>query len=371
MSQLFQIAAYAIKAGASDIHLSCGNRPTLRIDGAMQPYGNEPPLNEDVITAVALECLGRIKFDAFLKTGDLDTAYEIPQIGRFRVNIFKQSRGISIVMRIIPSVVPEMDTLGLPPALKRVLPFTDGLVLVTGPTGSGKTTTLAALVNEFNKIKKAHIITIEDPIEYIHVSRNCIINQREVGADSVSYASALRASLHEDPDIILLGEMLDLESISIALTAAETGHLVLSTAHTIGAAKTIDRLIDVFPGDQQQQIRTQLSMSLRAVVSQRLLPRSGGHGRVGAFELMFVNNAISNNIRESKTVSINQIIQTGLADGMLTFERSASDLYRSGLITQKSYNEFMAAAAGANRTTATAPPASAPAGMAPFGRIQF
>lgn len=211
----------------------------------------------------------------------------------------------------------------------------EGLVLVTGPTGSGKSTTLASIINEINKKRNARIITIEDPIEYIHKPQSCMIEQREIGKDSSSFAKALRAALREDPDIILVGEMRDLESISIALTAAETGHLVLSTLHTLGSAKTIDRLVDVFPTDSQRQIRTQLSMALKAVLSQRLIPKASGKGRIAAFEMMFVNSAISNMIRESKTANINQALQTGGLEGMIILEKSIENLYSQGLITRE------------------------------------
>lgn len=242
---------------------------------------------------------------------------------------------MALVLRVINSVTPQIGDLHLPQSIARILELQEGLVLVTGPTGSGKSTTLAAIINELNQTRSSHIITIEDPIEYLHTPKNCIVNQREIGADSVSYARALKAALREDPDIILVGEMRDLESISIAITAAETGHLVLSTLHTIGAAKTIDRLIDVFPPQQQQQIRAQLSLVLKSVISQRLLPTADGKGRVAAFEMMFVSSAVSNLIREGRTANISQTIQTGMNQGMITMEKSIDDLLRRGVITQK------------------------------------
>jgi len=256
------------------------------------------------------------------------------------VNAFKQSRGVSLVLRIINASTPEIAELHLPQSIDRVLELKDGLVLVTGPTGSGKSTTLAAIINEYNKKRSCHIITIEDPIEYLHTPKRSIINQREIGSDSASYARALKAALREDPDIILVGEMRDLESISIAITAAETGHLVLSTLHTIGASKTIDRLIDVFPPAQQQQIKTQLSLALKSVISQRLLPTADGKGRVAAFEMMFVNSAVSNLIREGRTANINQSIQTGLNQGMITLGKSIDDLLARGVISKNVADEY-------------------------------
>lgn len=324
---------------ASDIHLAANNKPAYRINGAVH-FINSPELTAEEVDGMIRQCLTPEKYEAFLQTGDMDSAAEIPGCGRFRVNAFKQSHGTTLVLRVINAVTPEISDLYLPQAISKILDLKEGLVLVTGPTGSGKSTTLAAIINEYNKTRSSHIITIEDPIEYPHTPKNCIINQREIGADSVSYAQALRAALREDPDIILVGEMRDLESISIAITAAETGHLVLSTLHTIGAAKTIDRLIDVFPPEQQAQIKTQLSNVLKSVISQRLLPTADGTGRVGAFEIMFVNSAISNLIREGRTANINQAIQTGAQLGMCTLDRSISELLRQAVITNAVAQEF-------------------------------
>jgi twitching motility protein PilT len=286
-------------------------------------------------------CLGGEKYERFLQTGDADSAAQLPGCGRFRVNAFRQSRGSTLVLRVINAATPELSALHLPESIRKILTYKDGLVLVTGPTGSGKSTTLAAILNEINKTRSEHIITIEDPIEYLHVPKRCLIDQREIGTDSVSYAQALRAALREDPDILLVGEMRDLESISIAITAAETGHLVLSTLHTSGAARTIDRLIDVFPPEQQQQIRTQLSLVLRSVVSQHLLPTADGRGRAAAFEIMFVNNAISNLIREGKTANIAQMIQTGAGSGMITLENSLQDLLQQGMVSREAAAEYL------------------------------
>ncbi len=335
----YQLVKEGVAHHASDIHLAANNRPAYRINGAMR-FLDAPPLTSDDVNGMIAQCLTAEKYEEFLETGDMDAAAEIAECGRFRVNAFRQTRGVTLVLRIINSSTPEISELCLPQSISRILELKEGLVLVTGPTGSGKSTTLAAIINEYNMTRSSHIITIEDPIEYLHSPKKCIINQREIGQDSVSYARALKAALREDPDIILVGEMRDLESISIAITAAETGHLVLSTLHTIGASKTIDRLIDVFPPEQQQQIRAQLSLVLKSVVSQRLLPTADGKGRIAAFEMMFINSAISNLIREGRTANISQTIQTGLNQGMITLDKSIDELLRRGVITQKTAAEY-------------------------------
>jgi len=337
----FQIVKDGVARHASDIHLAAGNRPAYRINGKMC-FLDAPPLTPDEVLSMISQCLPLQKYEQFRETGDIDAATEIAECGRFRVNALKQVQGVTLVLRIINAKTPEIAELCLPQSISRVLDLNDGLVLVTGPTGSGKSTTLAAIINEYNKNRCCHIITIEEPIEYLHTPKSCIINQREVGADSVSYSRALKAALREDPDIILVGEMRDLESISIAITAAETGHLVLSTLHTIGAAKTIDRLIDVFPPQQQQQIRTQLSTVLKSVISQRLLPTADGKGRIAAFEMMFITSAISNLIREGKTANISQSIQTGMNQGMITLDRSIDELVSKGAITKEAADEYRA-----------------------------
>lgn len=333
MTLLRAMVEFGISAGASDIHLSALNVPAVRIDGQIVKLKRQAVTKEEM-EQVAKECVTPKEYEVFLRTGDLDTACDLFGLARFRINMFRQANGISIAMRMIKSQIPDLASLGLDPLLSKLLTLQSGLVLVTGPAGSGKSTTIAAIIHELNKARSSHILTIEDPIEYVHSSINCMINQREIGRDSKSYATALRAALREDPDIIVVGEMRDLESISIALTAAETGHLIFSTLHTSGAAKTIDRLIDVFPPAQQQQIRIQVSISLKSVISQRLLPKIGG-GRLGAFEVMYVNGAISNLIRENNTTGINNVIQTNLAEGMTTMERSVTELYSRELITKE------------------------------------
>lgn len=335
----YEIVKYAVAQNASDIHLASGNYPALRIDGSIVLYAS--PLTKELVEEIAKQCLPEDKYAEYQDTGDVDCAVDLEDSGRFRVNVFKQNKGTTVVLRTINSKTPDIQELALPPQINKILELKEGLVLVTGPTGSGKSTTLAAIINEFNKSRRSHIITIEDPIEYVHSPINCIINQREVGSDSASFTRALKAALREDPDIILVGEMRDLESISIALTAAETGHLVLSTLHTIGAAKTIDRLVDVFPPSQQQQVKAQLSMALKSVVSQRLLPRANNKGRIAAFEIMYVNSAISNLIKEGKTANINQMIQTNFPSGMITLERSIQELADKGMITKEVASEAL------------------------------
>lgn len=328
-----------VAARASDVHLASNNRPAYRINGSMR-FLDAPVLTSEDVGEMIRQCLTPEKYEEFTRTGDMDASADLQGCGRFRVNAMRQTRGVTLVLRVINSATPEIADLHLPQSIQRILELKEGLVLVTGPTGSGKSTTLAAIIHEYNKTRSSHIITIEDPIEYLHTPIHCIINQREVGADSVSYARALKAALREDPDIILVGEMRDLESIAIAITAAETGHLVLSTLHTIGAAKTIDRLIDVFPPEQQQQIRAQLSLVLKSVVSQRLLPTADSKGRIAAFEMMFVNSAVSNLIREGRTANISQTIQTGMNQGMITLDRSIDDLLRRGIITPQTAAEY-------------------------------
>lgn len=276
----------------------------------------------------------------FCNTGDIDSAYQFGNLARFRVNAFKQRHGATLVMRVIKLNPPKLGDLNLPQSIAKILNLQEGLVLVTGPTGSGKSTTLAALINEINHREELHIITIEDPVEYMHSPAKCIINQREVGQDSETYSTALKSALREDPDIILMGEIRDLESMSIALRAAETGHLVFSTLHTESAAKTIDRLIDMYPVERQKQALSQLSTTLKAVISQRLLPRSDRPGRIGAFEIMFVNSAIANLIREDKIPQIEQMISLNQQTGMITRKLSIENLLKRGLISKETADKY-------------------------------
>lgn len=330
---LNELLKETISRGASDLHLTVGLPPTIRINGKLLRIGEEK-LTPIVLKEFSQEIL-RDKYEEYDKIGEMDTSHSIPGIGRFRVNIFKQRDSDAIAIRVIALKIPTLDELKHPKVIKSISQNQRGLVLVTGPTGSGKSTTLAAIINEINNNREAHIITLEDPIEYLHRHNKCIINQREIGKDSKSYKNALKAILREDPDVILVGEMRDLETISVAITAAETGHLVLSTLHTIGAAKTIDRIIDVFPPHQQQQIRIQLAAVLKGVVSQQLVPTLNNNGRVAALEIMTTTPGIQNLIREGKTYQIESAIQTGGKYGMKTMDMALADLYKKGSITEE------------------------------------
>lgn len=329
--KILDILKIAIDAGASDVHLTVASPPIMRVNGKLLKIGEEKLLPEDSMTIIK-EILTEKQIEAFEERGELDFSYSNPGLGRFRVNIYKQRGSYSMALRVVALTIPSMESLGLPLILKELAKKQRGLILVTGPTGSGKSTTLAAMIDHMNKTRNEHIITIEDPIEYLHKHEMSVVNQREIGHDSQSFANALRAALRQDPDVILVGEMRDLETISTAITAAETGHLVLSTLHTIGAAKTVDRIIDVFPPHQQQQVRIQLASVIEAVISQQILPKADGTGRVAAFEIMIANAAVRNLIREGKTHQIQTVIQTGSTVGMLTMDASLLDLYKKRLI---------------------------------------
>ena len=322
---------HSVECRASDIHLSVGRAPNYRIDGVLHTEGEEK-LKPDDVKNLIMPLLDERHKRELEESGQTDFAHAIPGVGRFRVNVFKQRGTLASVMRALPFEIPEPDMLGIPPEVVAVTEKKRGLVLVTGPTGSGKSTTLASLIQVINRTRADHIITLEDPIEYLHKHDKSIVNQREIGSDTENYAKALRAALREDPDVILVGEMRDLETISTAITAAETGHLVLSTLHTIGADKTIDRIIDVFPPDQQQQVRIQLAAVLECVVSQQLLKRSDGQGRVAALEVLFANNAVRNLIREGKTFQIASIIQTSKRLGMQMMDDALYDLYMQRMV---------------------------------------
>lgn len=335
-----EMVRFAVENGASDIHLASNNLPSYRKNGKIMNYKGTEILDEDTVMKYIDEVLEPADYLKFCNTGDIDSAYQFGNLARFRVNAFKQRHGATLVMRVIKLNPPKLGDLNLPRSIAKILNLQEGLVLVTGRTGSGKSTTLAALINEINHREELHIITIEDPVEYMHSPAKCIINQREVGQDSETYSSALKSALREDPDIILMGEIRDLESMSIALRAAETGHLVFSTLHTESAAKTIDRLIDMFPVERQKQALNQLSTTLKAVISQRLLPRSDRPGRIGAFEIMFVNSAIANLIREDKIPQIEQMISLNQQTGMITRKLSIENLLKRGLISKETADKY-------------------------------
>lgn len=319
---------------ASDVHITVGLPPKMRINGILVDMDYPrllPPDTEAVISTM----MSDKRLQQFEELGEIDFSYSIPQIGRYRVNVFHQRGSMAASIRLVSTKIPLPEELGIPKSVVDLYQKKRGLVLVTGPTGSGKSTTLASIIDRINSMREVHVITLEDPIEYLHNHKKAMVNQREVGLDTHSYSNALRAALREDPDVILVGEMRDLETISTAITAAETGHLVLSTLHTIGAASTIDRIVDVFPPHQQQQIRVQLSMVLESVISQQLIPTADKKSRVAAFEVMHSTPAIKNLIREAKSPQINSTIQTSKKLGMQTMDDAIFDLYMQGDIDKE------------------------------------
>lgn len=326
--------------GASDLHLTSGSAPYTRIDGEMVKQ-NYKSVSAETCKSLIYEILTENQKELFESQLDLDFSYPLSGVGRFRVNVFMQRHGAAACFRLIPEHIKTIEELDLPEQLRELIDASEGLVLITGPTGSGKSTTLAALIHEINLKQQAHIITIEDPIEFVHQNHSSLISQREIASHTKSFHTALRAALREDPDIILVGEMRDLETISLAITAAETGHLVFATLHTNSAIKTIDRIIDVFPENQQTQIRVMLSESLRGVVAQALLPRPDRRGRVPAVEVLVNVPAVANLIREGKTHQIQTVMQTNRAHGMATFETSTQDLIQKGLISQEDGLSFL------------------------------
>ena len=328
-----QLLAFAVKNKASDLHLSAGVPPMIRVDGDVKRI-NMPALSHKDVHSMIYDIMNdkqRKDYEEFLET---DFSFEIPQLARFRVNAFNQMRGSGAVFRTIPSIIQTLDDLQAPAIFKDVSMYPRGIVLVTGPTGSGKSTTLAAMIDYINDNKPDHIITIEDPIEFVHESKRSLINQREVHKDTLGFSEALRSALREDPDVILVGEMRDLETIRLALTAAETGHLVFGTLHTSSAAKTIDRVVDVFPAAEKEMVRAMLSESLRAVISQALLKRIGG-GRIAAHEIMLGTPAIRNLIREGKVAQMYSSIQTSQKAGMQTLDQCLQELLRKGVISRE------------------------------------
>ncbi|MCP1355311.1 type IV pilus twitching motility protein PilT [Aneurinibacillus migulanus] len=334
-----KLLRYAFEKRASDLHITSGSAPIFRLDGELRRLDVSPLMPPDT-EAIAREVMGEELFQSFKDEGEADFSYGIAGVSRFRVNAYHQRKSISLVFRVIPTEIPTLEKLNMPKILEKLCHKPQGLVLVTGPTGSGKSTTLAAMLDYINRNMRKHIITLEDPIEYLHRHKSCIVNQREIGFDTVDFATGLRASLRQDPDVILVGEMRDLETISTAITAAETGHLVFATLHTPDAPQTIDRIIDVFPGPQQPQMRIQLASVLLSVVSQRLFPKVGG-GRIAATEILVNTPAVSNLIRMEKVHQIRSIMQTGREMGMHTLEMSINELVAQGALMKETVKNYL------------------------------
>ncbi|MHC4269798.1 MAG: type IV pilus twitching motility protein PilT [Planctomycetota bacterium] len=335
-----EILKFSTEQGASDLHISSGEPPIIRVHGDIQKL-DMPSLTKEDVHTMLYDILNDQQRNNFESNKEIDFALDLKGIARFRVNAFYQANGEAFVLRTIPTEIKSLEELGLPKILEELTMKTKGLVLVTGPTGSGKSTTLAAMVEFINQKEKLHILTIEDPIEFIYQPKLSLVNQRELGANTHSFANALRSALREDPDVILVGEMRDLETISLAMTAAETGHLVFATLHTSSAAKTVDRVIDVFPHEQQGQIRTMFSESIIAVVTQSLLKKADGRGRVAAIEIMVGTPAIKNLIREGKVAQIPGMMQTGKQFGMQTMDATLVDMYKRGVVTRKDVTPYL------------------------------
>ncbi len=327
-----ELLAFVVKSKASDLHLSAGLPPMIRVSGDIRRI-NLPPLEQKDVHGMVYDVMNDSQRKYYEENLECDFSFELPGLARFRVNAFVQNRGAAAVMRTIPSKVLTLEQLNAPAIFREIANQPRGVVLVTGPTGSGKSTTLAAMIDHINENEYGHILTVEDPIEFVHESKKCLVNQREVGPHTLSFANALRSALREDPDIILVGELRDLETIRLAMTAAETGHLVFGTLHTSSAAKTIDRVIDVFPAAEKEMVRSMLSESLRAVISQTLLKKKDGEGRVAAHEIMIGTPAIRNLIRENKVAQMYSTIQTGQSVGMQTLDQNLTDLVRRNVVS--------------------------------------
>jgi len=339
MPTIEEIMRTAKNAGDSDVHITVGIPPKMRVNGNLVTMNYSRMMPADTL-GVLLEIMTESQREKFEDRGEYDMSFSIPELGRYRVNAYKQMGSVALALRLVGTQVPSPESLGVPESVINLYERKRGLILVTGPTGSGKSTTLAAIIDKINNNRDAHVITLEDPIEYLHQHKMAMVNQREIGLDSQNYANALRAALREDPDVILVGEMRDFETISVAITAAETGHLVLSTLHTIGAASTVDRVIDVFPPHQQQQIRVQFANVLEAVISQQLIPTLDGRGRVAAFEVMHANHAVRNLIREGKSHQLVSVMQTNRKMGMITMDESITQLFYEGRIDREMAIQF-------------------------------
>jgi twitching motility protein PilT len=334
-SSLDQMLTHTVAMGGSDLHVTVGSPPRVRLHGSLTTLPGWPSLTPQDTRRLVRAALNDEQWRRFDLDHELDTSYGVAGVSRFRMNVYRQRGSVGAALRVIPYTIPRLDDLGLPLAIENFAHLTRGLVLITGPTGSGKSTTMASLLDVANRTRTGHIMTIEDPIEYMHHHRKCLVNQREIGIDTADFSAALKHVLRQDPDIILVGELRDLETTSVAITAAETGHLVLATLHTQSAAQTVDRLINIYPGDQQGQIRAQLANSLQGVVTQALAPRKDGNGRVSITEVMVVNSAIRNLIRDAKTYQIPTVIQSSSELGMITFDQCLANSVLELLISKQ------------------------------------
>jgi len=335
MARLHDLLQTTRERGGSDLHLAAGMEPRMRVHGALEPVGDTTPLGADELAALLREVVSEAQWKEFAATGDLDFALPVPGVARFRANYLRQERGPSAIFRTIPEKIASLEELGLPPVLARLAELSSGLVLVTGPTGSGKSTTLAAIIDRINRTRACHVVTIEEPVEFVHSNRMSVFSQREVGTDTDSFAGALRAAIREDADVVLVGEMRDLETIALALRAAEMGLLVFGTLHTNSAAKTIDRLIDVFPAEEQAQTRVSLAESLVAIVAQLLVPRADGTGRVAVNEILLRASGLANIVREGNLPMLATLMQAGKSAGMQVLDDVLMDLVARGVVTAK------------------------------------